>query len=58
MIDYKKLTKEQKQEIYDDWYGKWRNHDCKLSPDSGCTFCDRFDDLCIKLEMKCPVRFI
>lgn len=58
MIDFDKMTKKQKKEIYDDWLVYWEQHDCHLSPDDGCEFCLRFFELCQKMKVKCPVRFI
>jgi hypothetical protein len=59
MIDYKKLTKKQKQLIYNDWLEKWNNgdHDCRLQSEGRCSFCYRFWELCNKLGMECPVKF-
>ena len=59
MIDYEKLTKKQKQVIYDDWYSKWQeDHDCRLASEGRCSLCYRFWEVCQKLDMKCPVEFI
>lgn len=57
MIDFNKMTKKQKQIIYDDWYAHWKNHDCDLVPsaeESSCEFCHRFWTLCYKLNIKPP----
>jgi len=58
MIDYENMTEDQKDTIFDEWYGKWLNHDCKIYSNGSCDYCLRFWELCQKIDRKCPVNFI
>jgi len=58
VIDYENMSDDQKRVLFDDWYKRWLNHDCKLQAEDSCDFCWRFWKACKKMNIKCPINFM